>query len=172
MRYCCITGGIWITFQISRSTGISIAVPCKRRSSANSRALMTLPESLKPIFCVEQWEPNGSKNKFIAKGDILHYGKRSLFWSLIIFPYLSFTTVWGQKNWFQQLWKYTFFKYRKLPYITDYMFAWSAYSVAMRKHFSFTFVPFVFFATQLFSTPVTSSKIRPDGAPSFTSNHL
>jgi len=30
----------------------------------------------------------------------------------------------------------------------------------MRKHFSFAFVPFRSFATQLFSTPVTSSKIR------------
>ena len=28
---------------------------------------------------------------------ILHYGKRSLFWSLIIFAYLSFTMVRGQK---------------------------------------------------------------------------
>jgi len=28
---------------------------------------------------------------------ILHDGKRSLFWSLIVFPYLSFTTVQGQK---------------------------------------------------------------------------
>jgi len=49
---------------------------------------------------------------------ILHYGKRSLFWSLIIFRYLSFTMVRGQKNWFQQLWKYTFFKHHKLPYYT------------------------------------------------------
>jgi len=39
---------------------------------------------------------------------ILHYDERSLCWSLIIFPYLSFTTVWGQKNRFQQLWKYNF----------------------------------------------------------------
>jgi len=39
---------------------------------------------------------------------ILHYGKRSLFWSLIIFGYLSFITVRGQKNRFQQLWMYKF----------------------------------------------------------------
>jgi len=32
--------------------------------------LMTQPESLKPIFCVEQLELNHSKNNFIAKGDI------------------------------------------------------------------------------------------------------
>jgi len=40
----------------------------------------------------------------------------------------------------------------------------------MRKHFCFAFVPFFSVATQLFSTPVTSSKIRPDGAPSFAGN--
>ena len=57
---------------------------------------MTQPESLKLIFCVEQWELNGSKNNFTAKVT-LHYSKRSLFWSLIIFGYLSFTTVRGQK---------------------------------------------------------------------------
>jgi len=34
---------------------------------------------------------------------MLHYGKKSLFWSLIIFGYLSFTTVRGQKNRLQQL---------------------------------------------------------------------
>jgi len=33
--------------------------------------LMMQPESLEPIFCVEQWELNSSKNKFIAKGDII-----------------------------------------------------------------------------------------------------
>ena len=38
---------------------------------------------------------------------ILHCGKTSLFWSMIIiFGYLSFTTVRGQKNRFQQLWIY------------------------------------------------------------------
>jgi len=37
------------------------------------------------------------------------------------------------------------------------MFARSAYSVAMRKHFSFAFVLFFSFATQLSSIPVTSS---------------
>ena len=57
---------------------------------------MTQPESLKLIFCVGLWELNGSKNNFTAKVT-LHYGKRSLFWSLIIFRYLSFTTVRGQK---------------------------------------------------------------------------
>jgi len=31
---------------------------------------MTLPESLKPIFSVEHFEVNGSKNNFTAKGDI------------------------------------------------------------------------------------------------------
>jgi len=40
------------------------------------------------------------------------------------------------------------------------MFVWSAYSVGIRKHFSFTFIPYFSFATQLFSTPLTSSKIR------------
>jgi len=41
---------------------------------------MTYPESLKPIFCLEQWELTGSKNNFTAKGDTtLNYGKRSIF---------------------------------------------------------------------------------------------
>jgi len=34
---------------------------------------------------------------------MLHYGKKICFQVLIIFGYLSFTTVRGQKNWFQQL---------------------------------------------------------------------
>jgi len=53
------------------------------------------PESLKPIFCVEQLELNGSKNNFTAKGHITL--RRSLFWSVIIFGNLSFTTVREQK---------------------------------------------------------------------------
>ena len=48
---------------------------------------------------------------------ILHYGKKSLFWTLIIFGYLSFTMVRGQKYRFQQLWMYKVFKHRKLPCI-------------------------------------------------------
>jgi len=44
---------------------------------------------------------------------MLHYGKKSLFWSFIIFGYLGFTTVRGQKNRFQQLWMYTISKHRK-----------------------------------------------------------
>jgi len=32
--------------------------------------LMTYSESLKPTFFVEQWELNGSKNNFAAKGDV------------------------------------------------------------------------------------------------------
>ena len=39
---------------------------------------------------------NGSKNHLLQKV-ILRYGERSLFWSLIIFGYLSFTTVRGRK---------------------------------------------------------------------------
>ena len=46
---------------------------------------------------------------------MLHYGKKILFWSLIIFGYLSFTTVRGQKNRFQQLWMYKIFKHREHP---------------------------------------------------------
>jgi len=54
------------------------------------------------------------------------------------------------------------------------MFAWSAYSVAMRKHFSFAFV--LFFLLQLNFFPLqlrhqrSANKIRHDGAPSFTGN--
>jgi len=39
----------------------------------------------------------------------------------------------------------------------------------MMQHFSFTFFPFYDFATQLFSTPVTSSNLR-NQAPPFTGN--
>jgi len=46
-------------------------------SGAWLRRFDDVPESLKPIFCVEQLELNGSKNNFTAKGHITL--RRSLF---------------------------------------------------------------------------------------------
>jgi len=40
------------------------------------------------------------------------------------------------------------------------MFGGSAYLFAIVQYFSFAFFPFIPFATQLFSTPVMSSKLR------------
>ena len=92
---------------------------------------------------------------------ILYYGKKSLFWSLIIFGYLNFTTVRGQKNGFQQLWMYKVFKRRKLPWIpclreTHIKLQW--YSIFLH------FFRFFAFATQLSSTPArletSTTKLR------------
>ena len=103
----------------------------------------------------------------------LHYGKRSLFWSLINFPYLSLTTVQGQKNRFQQLWKYNFFKHRKLSYITCLR---EAHIQLQWENISPLHL-FLFFLLQLNLFPLrlhhqrSANKICPDAlAPSFTSN--
>jgi len=45
-------------------------------------------------------------------------------------------------------------------------FGKSAYLFAIIKYFFFAFIPFIPFATQLFSTPVTSSNLR-NQAPQF-----
>ena len=82
---------------------------------------------------------------------MLHYGKKSLFWSLIIFGCMSSAMVRGQKNRFQQLWMYKIFNIANF----HVFHAWT-----MIQHFSFTFFPFFDFAMQLFSTPVTSSNLR------------
>jgi len=50
-----------------------------------------------------------------------------------------------------------------------HMFSGSAYLFAIIKYFSFPIFLFIPFATQLFSTPVTSSKLR-NQAPPFTGN--
>jgi len=51
------------------------------------------------------------------------------------------------------------------------MYGGSAYKVAMVQHFSFTFLPFFAFATQLFSTLVMSSNLC-NQAPLFTELRL
>jgi len=51
------------------------------------------------------------------------------------------------------------------------MFGGSAYLFAIIKYFSFAFFLFTPFATQLFSTPVTSSNLR-NQAPLFTELRL
>jgi len=61
---------------------------------------------------------------------------------------------------------YKIFKHHKRPCIP--CLGEMHIQVAMIQHFSFTFFPF---ATQLFSTPVTSSNLR-NQAPLFTELHL
>jgi len=51
------------------------------------------------------------------------------------------------------------------------MFGGKAYLFAIMKYFSFAFFLFIRFATQLFSTPVTSSNLR-NQAPLFTELRL
>jgi len=99
---------------------------------------------------------------------ILHYGKRRLFWSLKIFANLSFTTVWGQKNRFQQLWMY-----KTLNIANIYVFdVWGKrIFICNNKIFFLCIFMFIPFVTQLFSTPVTSSNLS-NQAPLFTGNHL
>jgi len=64
---------------------------------------------------------------------------------------------------------YKIFKHRKLPCIP--CLEETRIKVAMIQHFSFTFFPLFDFATQLFSTPDTSSNLR-NQAPPFTGNHF
>ena len=95
---------------------------------------------------------------------ILHYSKGSLFWSSIIFAYLSFTTVQGQKSRFQQLWIIKFLNIANI-HVLD---VWGkVYLFTIIRYFFLRFFLFTPFATQLFSTPVTSSNLR-NQAPLFT----
>ena len=109
---------------------------------------------------------DGSKNNFTAKGDVT-LRQKNMFWSLTTFGYSSYTTVRGQKNRFQQLRMYKIFKHCKHPCIT----CLRAYLFVIIKYFSFAFFLFIPFATQLFSTPDTSSNFR-NQAPPFTGNLL
>ena len=95
---------------------------------------------------------------------ILHYSKRSLFWRLIIFGYLSFTTVRRQKIGFISCECIKFLNIANIHALDVWgkrIFIWN------NKIFSFAFFPFILFARQLFSTPVTSSTLR-NQAPLFT----
>jgi len=87
---------------------------------------------------------------------------------------MSFTTLRGQKIGFNSCESINIFIHRKLPYITCLREA-HRYSVAMRKHFFFAFVPFFLLQLKFFPLRLhhqrSTNKIRPDGAPSFTGNH-
>jgi len=78
----------------------------------------------------------------------------------------------GTKNRFQQLWKYKFFKHRKLPYIT---FLHEAH-IQLQWENIFPLHLLLFFLLQLNVFPLrlryqrSANKIRPDGAPSFIGN--
>ena len=104
---------------------------------------------------------------------ILHYGKKSLFWSLIIFGYLIFTTVRGQKNRFQRLWMYKIFKHRKLPCIpclgeTHFKSQWYIFP-SLFSFFCFCNATF-FHSGYVIKPPQPSSAIY--GAPPFTGHRL
>ena len=87
---------------------------------------------------------------------MLHYGKKNLFLSFVIFVCLSFTTVRGQKNRLQQLCMYEIFKHRKLPCVP----CWGETHIKLQWYNIFPSLFFLFFITKLLSTPVTSSKLR------------
>ena len=105
---------------------------------------------------------------------MLHYGKKSLFWSLNIFGYLSFTTVRGQKNSFQQLWIYKIFEHRKLPCIpclgkTHIKLQW--YNIYSSLFFLFLLCNATFcHSGYVIKPPHPSSTIY--GAPPFTGNRF
>ena len=110
-----------------------------------------VPESLKPIFCIQQWEVNGSKNK---KSILKFY----TFWLS------EFHNDSGTKNRFQQLWMYKNFKHRKLPCIPCLGEA----HIKLQWYNIFPSLFFLFsFAMQLFPTPV-ASPILHNQAPLFT----
>ena len=131
-------------------------MPCKRRSSVNGGGLMTYPESLKPIFCLEQGELTGRKIILLQKV-ILHYGKRSIFKSFIIFDYLSFTTARGQKNGFNSC---ECIKLLNIANFHAFHVWWKRILSCNDTTFFLHFFHFFAFATQLISTPVKSSNLR------------
>ena len=87
---------------------------------------------------------------------ILLYGKRGLFRSLIIFAYLSFTTVRGQKIVFNSCECIKFLNIANI-HVLD---VWGKrIFICNDKIFFLCFFLFILFATQLFSTPVKSSDL-------------
>jgi len=102
---------------------------------------------------------------------MLHYGhsKKNLFWSLVIFGCLSFTTIRGQKNRFQRLWMYKIFKHRELPCIpcfgeTHIKLQWLWYNIFSSLFFLFL----ILHSGYVIKPPQPSSAIY--GAPPFTGN--
>jgi len=87
---------------------------------------------------------------------------------LIIFGYVGFTTVRGQKVGFNSC---EYIKFLNIANIHALNFLGKSRFICNNKIFSFAFCPFIPFATQLFSTPVTSSNLH-NQAPLFTELHL
>ena len=78
-------------------------VPCKRQTSINSGVWLQRVDDTTGVAKTDilRWAMK-TNYKLVVKINllqkvILHYGKKGLFWSLIFFGCLSFTTVWGQK---------------------------------------------------------------------------
>jgi len=95
---------------------------------------------------------------------MFHYGKINLFWSLIIFGYLSFTTVRVQKKTgFNSCEFIKFCKHRKLACIPC---LGEMHDGIQLQWYSIYPCLFSAFATQLLSTPVTSLNLR-NQAPLF-----
>jgi len=88
---------------------------------------------------------------------MLHYSKKSI---LKIFKMIQ-----GQKDRFQQLWIYKIFEHRKLPCIP----CLGETHIKLQWYDIYPSLIFIFFgfATQLFSTPVTSLNLH-NQAPLFT----
>jgi len=103
---------------------------------------------------------------------LLHYGKKRLFWSLIFFGYLSFATVQGQTNRFQQLCMHKIFLNHKLPRIpclgeTHIKLQW--YTIFLLLFYFYCFCNTTFLhSSYVIKPPQPSSAIY--GAPPFTGN--
>ena len=143
---------------------------------------MTYSESLKPIFFVEQWEVKVAKIILLQKV-MLHYGKKSVFWSFNIFGYLSFTTVRRQKIRFNsatvathsflhsqsQWWMYKIFKHRKVPCLDETHIKLQWYSIFPSLFFLFLILQRNVFPLQLchqtsaiYRTPTFTKPIKPN----------
>ena len=145
---------------------------CKRRSSVNSGAWLWRFVDVTGVAKTDilRWEmrTRTAVKMILLQKVSLHYGERSLFWSLMVFPCLSFTTVGGQKIGFNSC------ECTKLLHIANFqaLDVWGKrIIICNNKIFFLCFFLFIPFATQLFSTPVTSSKLRKH-APLFTELRL
>ena len=99
---------------------------------------------------------------------MLYYGEKNLFWSLIIFGYLSFTTVRARKISFNSC------ECIKFLNIANFhaFHVWGIRILSCNDAtFFLHFFSFFDFAKQLFSTPYTSSNLR-NQAPLFTELRL
>jgi len=98
----------------------------------------------------------------------LHYGKRSLFWSLITL------LIWVSQRFRDKKIDFNSCECIKFLNIANIhvLDVWGkGILIWNKKYFSFAFFLFIPFVTQLFSTPVTSSNLR-NQAPLFTEHRL